>query len=78
MITSGTGGANTSETVFQEAYKCCQNTTATAATHKGATPKEVTPTTEEQDEFSVQEHSWGKKLEDPHSLKSNEMAECSL
>ena len=52
MITSGAGGDNTSETDFQEAYKCCHNTTATDATPKDATPKEATPAPEEQDECS--------------------------
>ena len=48
MITSSAGGDNTSETDFQEAYKCCQNTMAT-----DATPKEATPALEEQYTFSV-------------------------
>ena len=65
-------GVNT-KLVLQKHTSGCQNTKATDATLKDVTPTLV----ESKTNVLCENTADGKKLENPHSLKSNEMAECS-
>ena len=70
-------GVNT-KLILQKHISDCQNTKATDAMLKNVTPKEATPTpVESKTNVLCKSTADGKKLENLHSLKSNEMAECS-
>ena len=70
-------GVNT-KLILQKHTSDCQNTKATDAMLKNVTPKEATPTpVESKTNVLCKSTADGKKLENLHSLKSNEMAECS-
>ena len=64
-------GVNT-KLILQKHTSGCQNTKATDATLKDVTPTPV----ESKTNVLCESTADGKKLENPHSLKSNEMAEC--